>query len=320
MSNESFTDEILSAIIDGEADAATIAAVNDNPSARARLEQMRVAVSGVAAPVAGATPERRSASIAAALAAATPAPEVSSLAAARHTRETQTSRSRNTPRWLAVAAAAVFLIVAIPLLSRFGGSDADTADTATAATDSASLGVDDAIAQAASSGDSADSSDDAIDDSFGEAMEEEAMEEAEGAGETLRDMDDGAMADEPAETEAAAAADEPESENAGDSVDEQAPTTVAPSNIATPLTVVSNLEILEEFITLGTIAPQLTAAEVIAEGVSAVCVDPFAADSQATFDVIILDEFGGPARLVLIVFNEDGSTFALDAEDCAQLR
>ena len=307
MSSEAFTDEMLSAIIDDEADDKTIAAVNADPAARARLQQLRAAVSHVAAPIPVANPERRSASIAAALAAASPTTEVSSLAAARHVRETQPSRSRSAPRWLAVAAAAGFLIVTIPLLARFSGSDADeTATTAAEEVDSASFGINDS---------GADTDTDAASDDAGDSSAD-AMDEVEGPA----DSDDAALldtADQDAVEEAATA--ETDGFEPDAAADEQEATTVAPAETEKIRVVVSNLDILEEFITLGAVAAQLTAEQVIAEGVPAACVEPLADVDTATFDLVVLDDFGGTARLILVIFNQDGSTTALDAEDCAQL-
>lgn len=307
MSSEAFTDEMLSAIIDDEADDKTIAAVNADPAARARLQQLRAAVSHVAAPIPAANPERRSASIAAALAAASPTTEVSSLAAARHVRETQPSRSRSAPRWLAVAAAAGFLIVTIPLLARFSGSDADeTATTAAEEVDSASFGINDS---------GADTDTDAASDDAGDSSAD-AMDEVEGPA----DSDDAVLldtADQDAVEEAATA--ETDGFEPDAAADEQEATTVAPAETEKIRVVVSNLDILEEFITLGAVAAQLTAEQVIAEGVPAACVEPLADVDTATFDLVVLDDFGGTARLILVIFNQDGSTTALDAEDCAQL-
>ena len=70
MSNERFDDEMLSAIIDGEADDATVASVLADDAASQRLEDMRTAVEVVAEEPPPATPQRRQQSIAAALAAA----------------------------------------------------------------------------------------------------------------------------------------------------------------------------------------------------------------------------------------------------------
>ena len=85
-----FDDELLSAVLDGDADPQTVAAVQADPDAAARLRSMRAAAALVATPPPPATPERRAASIAAALAAAQPAPEVSSL-------------SRSLAKWNAMA-------------------------------------------------------------------------------------------------------------------------------------------------------------------------------------------------------------------------
>lgn len=326
MSTEPFTDELLSAIIDGEADAATVASVDADPEASARLAQMRRAVDFVATPVPEATPERRRASIAAAMAAATPAaPEVTSLAAARHERTTTApKRSESRGQWLVLAAAAVALIVAIPLVLQFrGGNDADTASDATTSDGETSFGVDasDDAAEATAdvaeeSGDSDDAMDEAASDDEG-AAEEDAMEE-----EVMEEESTDEAADEADE----AMADEPEDAAADDGAD--LPVSAADRLAEAPI--VSNLEILEQFIsTFGSITPVLTADQVIEVGVAPACVDSLIAEIEETtgepfvddaiFDLAFLGETGDNERLVIIGFLEDGTTIALDAEDCARL-
>ena len=296
MSTERFDDEILSAIIDGEADQELVASVAADSVATARLEQLRAAVSAVQAPIPDATPERRAASIAAAMAAATPAPEVSSLAAARHTRTEQARTRRLNPQWIAVAAAAILLIVAIPLLLR----STDSADFATSADDTS----DDSRSFAA--GDvSTDDAAESADVTQAEAATSATDAVAEEAATIEQDSDDEAMADD------------------GDAADSaaEAPDVAADTNAfrRADAQVANNVEVLEDLISLGSIVPELTAEQVLAEGVAPACVDPLDDDGGATFALAFLDPFGGAARLVLISFNADGTSTTLDAEDCSLL-
>lgn len=317
-----YTDEILSAIIDGEADAETVASVQADPEASARLDQMRRAVELVAEPAPEATPERRSASIAAAMAAATPqTPEVTSLAAARHERATPQSSSPGNRQWLALVAAAVALVVAIPLVLQFREANDDetaTADTAAdtttddASDDSTSL---DAGADASSdgAGESADSmdSDDAMEEA--PAMEEEAMAEGDDAMEQDDSADD-AAADEPAE------ADEPADEPA-----DEDPVPLAAVERLVTAPAANSLENIDQLISVGSIAPQLTVDQLVEVEVSLDCVETLRAElpiellDGPIFDIAFLTEEGVAPRLVVVRFDEDGGTTTLDAEDCAQL-
>ena len=154
MSNERFDDELLSTIIDGEADATTVASVQGNEAANQRLEDMRAAAGIVGEEPAPASAERRRQSIAAALAAAEPAPNVTSLTAEREARRPFPTRTI-----LAVAAALLFFVVAVPLLVglRPGGFDTatDVVDAAGDAAESSPLSADDApaVVEEAVSGD-----------------------------------------------------------------------------------------------------------------------------------------------------------------------
>jgi len=143
MTTNHYDDELLSAIIDGEADAETVASVEADPVASKRLAHMRDGVSLVAKPVPEATPERRSASIAAALAEAAPAPQVTSLTAARHARS---EAKKAVPRraWIAGVAAAVAFLIAIPVAISLGGSSNTEATASDAAADVATSNDDDA--------------------------------------------------------------------------------------------------------------------------------------------------------------------------------
>lgn len=307
MSNEPFTDEILSAIIDGEADPDTVAAVAGDPVAAARLAQLEAVVALVAEPPAVAEPERRSSSIAAAMAAATPAPEVSSLAAARHTRE-QNTRRLDSRRWLGVAAAALALVVAIPLLANLRSESADsiaTAEDRSFATDDADDAVEesaeamaeaDTLTESAGSNDSLDAPQ-AAGDAAGDDEADEAMDEDTSA-------DDGAIEEEVAEESASA-------------------TTTARADLLDQALidapVFSNIEILDEMIALGSVAPVLTLDEVIQLGVSPDCAEPLAFTDEPQFAVAYLDSGDTERRLILISFNEDQTTIARDADDCSEL-
>lgn len=293
MSTEPFTDDILSTIIDGEADPELVASVANDPVATARLERMQAAVELVATPPPDATPQRRAASIAAALAAATPQPDVTSLATARHARSQAPSRKLN-PQWLALAAAMILLVVAIPLLGRAIGTE--SADVASSATDSSnSLGSGDTSDD--STDDSAEDATDTADDVMEEADVSDAPDESPGLPDSAFDGD--VTADD--------AVDDTESEDTG-----------GVGRLATA-PVASNLDIVNDYIALGSLSPILTAEEAIAEGVAPECVDDLGTSDAPMFDVAILDEFGGAPRVVLISFAEDGTSMVFDAEDCALL-
>ncbi len=322
MSTEPFTDEILSAIIDGEADDETVAAVAADPAATARLAQLRNAVELVAAPVPDATPERRSASIAAAMAAATPAsPEVTSLAAARHERTAKApTRTESTRQWFLLAAAAIALVVAIPLaLQLRSGNDADTATDASAdAIDSRSLATDDAAdAGGDSAGDEAASDDGAEEEAMAEdslEMEmadadttfDDAMEDVEQAADAP--ADDAAREDLPSTTQAPAETESP---------------TVSPAAALADATTVNSLESLESLIAIDAITPTLTLEVVIdavvEAGLSPDCAESLEETSPPSFALASLSEGGGETRLLILQFDEDANAITRDAEDCAQL-
>lgn len=320
MSTEPFTDEILSAIIDGEADDETVAAVAADPAATARLAQLRNAVDMVATPVPDATPERRSASIAAAMAAATPAsPEVTSLAAARHERTAKTStKSESTRQWFVLAAAAIALVVAIPLaLQLRSGNDADVAtadDTSADATDSRSLATDDAV------DDTADAASDepASDEGFTtEAMAEDALNLTDGDGESDDAMEE---SEEPADDADSAADDAPATTTAPAEV--EAPT-ISPAAALADATTVNGLEGLESLLAINAITPTLTLDVVIdavvEAGLSPECAESLEETNPPSFALASLSEGGGETRLLILQFDEDANAITLDAEDCAQL-
>lgn len=314
MSTEPFTDEILSAIIDGEADEGTIASVAADAAATARLEQLRTAVRHVATPVPEASPERRRASIAAAMAEATAAPQVASLAAARHERTTQAPwRAPQRGRWLAAVAAAILLVVAVPLLANLRGGD-DAVDTAS-----------DEMSSSLDSGDTAtnDSASD-TDDTADSAADDGAV-----SGETGAD----AMADEGVEGVVGSTADDAmdSADDAEDDTDADEPAFEEPAEDASPVPqqrlasapTVDSVANVNEFISLGAIAPQLTLDQVVDAGVSAECADSLSSDvafDEPVFDIAFLDENGTDSpRLLLIQFNDDETTTTLDAKDCSRL-
>ncbi len=320
MSTEPFTDEILSAIIDGEADETTVAAVAGDPAAAARLAQLRKAVAQVATPVPDATPERRSASIAAAMAAATPAPEVSSLAAARHERTLQQPKaSPQRGRWLAAVAAAIVLVVTIPLLVNFGGSDADETastsfDTGDSSADSASDDTtDDAAEVTAEAADGLESAEsDATDEDASESIDDSATDDV---------MDEEDAMDEPA---AVSADDSPVDTDAPAEQDFNDAAFVANRLLSAPT--VDSVENVQELILVGAITPRFTLEQAVEAGVSPDCGDSLAAElspdaiDSPLFDITFLDEDGASEpQLLLIQFHEDGTTTTLDAEDCVRL-
>lgn len=320
MSTEPFTDEILSAIIDGEADDHTVSAVAADPAATARLVQLRNAVDLVATPVPDATPERRSASIAAAMAAATPAsPEVTSLAAARHERTTKTpARTESTRQWLVLAAAAIALVVAIPLaLQLRSGNDADVAtadDTSADATDSRSLATDDAVDDTADAASDEPASDDGAED---EAFLDQAIADSESD-------DDVAESEEPADAS---------SDDADSAADDAPAPTSAPAEVEVPAvspeaaladsTTVNSLESLESLLAINAITPTLTLDVVIdaivEAGLSPECAESLEETNPPSFALASLSEGGGDTRLLILQFDEDANAMTLDAEDCAQL-
>lgn len=328
MSTEPFTDETLSAIIDGDADAEFVASVAADPVARARLAHLQAAVAIVASPPEPATPERRSASIAAAMAAATPAaPEVTSLAAARHARS-EAGGSKQIAPWFIAAAAAVLLVVAIPLARSFTGAS-DTADTAVAETASdaagdVSLAVDDAM----------DSMDEA-DNISGRGLDsvESAQTSPQAATGSAPDVDmasdDSADAADDVADQQMEAVDEVMADSNGDSEDgsSEEVTSVTGELVDEDgnrlRTAVDSVENLNQLVSLGSLTPTYTAADLEAEGVSPACLEQFDVASKPIDDVVFaLASLGSGIEepvLVLVYFDADGTTVALNAEDCSPL-
>ena len=117
-------DELLSAVLDGEADVEQSAHADACDACRTRLGALRDASVLVATPVPAADPGRRDASIAAALAAADG--DAGTVVPLR--------RRRTIPTWLGAAAAAVVAVGAISLVANRDGDD-DTGSFDTAAED-----------------------------------------------------------------------------------------------------------------------------------------------------------------------------------------
>ena len=117
-------DELISAYLDGEADAAEAARIEGDPQSRARAAELAAVVQAVAEPVEGLTPRERDRLRARAVAAAGPAPVQDISEAAR--------RRRRLVLIPAAAAAGIFA-VALGVMSLRSGLDDDASDTAASA-------------------------------------------------------------------------------------------------------------------------------------------------------------------------------------------
>ena len=320
MTENRFTDELLSAIIDGEASPESVASVEADPDARQRLADMRAAVAHVAEPVPEATPARRAQSIAAAMAAATPAsPEVASLSAQRHKRDE--SQKQGLPKgWLIAAAAAVLLFVlAIPTLFINGDTATSLADADATATQD-----DDVVDEAA----------DVVRDEVGDDVVVDAAD-----GDTIdEDADDGAADEEAAIAPSAEEATEETAEVAADeadAADDSEESNDIESDVATEIEIVTSVEEFEELLAQDVIAPQLASDDILsldgltarttssaeaalATEVNPACLTPGDDVTNPTpYSLIVLDPFAGAASLVVVEFADDGTTRLLDAETCA---
>ena len=120
-------DELLSAVLDGEADVEQSAHADSCDACRARLSALRDASVLVATPVPAADPARRDAAIAAAVAAADE--HGGSVVPLR--------RRRSIPTWLGAAAAVVVAVGAITLLADRGDDDTGSFDAASEGDDGA---------------------------------------------------------------------------------------------------------------------------------------------------------------------------------------
>ena len=126
-------DELISAVLDGEATAADTARVAADPVLSPRLEELRAVRGAVGAPVEPATSAARDHAIAAAM-AAWPSSTTEPAAGTADTTPPPpppADASRRRPRWLvpALAAAAVAAIVGIAVVANRGG-DGTTTSTA----------------------------------------------------------------------------------------------------------------------------------------------------------------------------------------------
>ncbi len=308
-------DELLSAIIDGEASAESIASVEADPERSQRLADMRAAVEVVATPAPEATAERRSASIAAAMAAATPAsPEVASLAAQRHKRE---ENKRAIPAsWIAAAAAVILFVFAIPFLFGTGGeTDSVVADVADAADGSAEVEAFEDEATSESLNIAEEDEEEAMED------EEEVVEEAQEDAAEEEEIVEEEEAAEAAEAAAPAAADDD-----GEAAEGEAFVAVAQS-----------VEELDALIAEGSLAPVLVGddllareapvtrsgdgiGEALATAINPECVANADTSDVIAYDLAVLDPFAGAARLVIIEFTTDQMSRVLDAETCEIIR
>ena len=305
MSNERYDDELLSAIIDGEADEAAVASVL---AASKRLEAMRSAASIVAEEPPPATPQRRRQSIAAALAAAESAPEVTSLTAERAVRRTGPNL-----RAIAIAAAVLVFVLAIPVLVGLRPSSDDVASDVTDAAADTELSAD--VVEEAVDGD---------DDEAMEDDEEEAMEDVAEEAEAMEDEEE-AMEDdeETSETAAPALSDDAGDDAAADDAEESfvLPDRSLAERLATdPAAVPSTNSItgIDDLVQLGSILPIYNIDDLIEAGINPDCVSG-AADVDR-FGVVLLDDGTGPERLIIVEFTDSDTTILLDAEDCAGLR
>ena len=312
MSNERFDDELLSTIIDGEADEATVADAYADPETAQRLDDLQIVIDLIGEEPPAATPQRRQASIAAALAAATPAPEVTSLSAERAARRGGTGRTL-----LTAAAAIVLVLVLIPVVAslRSGGSDtasvSDAADTALGA--DAAGDVADEVEDAVTDDDDQAMEDDSGFDDEEEAMEDEAMEDEE---EAMEDVEDAAPATSGSADESADAeeefADAPEQESASPSLAERL------ADVPPAIPIANSVNGIDDLLALGSILPEYDFDELIDAGVNPQCLADV--DLSAMFGAVFVDVNGAdPARLVIVEFVSDGTTRFLDSEDCALL-
>lgn len=295
MTSERFDDELLSAILDGEADDTQVARVTADPEASVRLEQMRTVATIVGEEPPAASPERRRSSIAAAMAAAEPAdPAVTSLTAARHERAEQVwtpdlsaeQRPRNT-RWLAVAAAIALFVLAVPIIASLRPDPSDvatSADDAAEVTEAASDDADTSTADSAESDDAADAVDDA-------AMEDDAMEE-----------------------EAAADFDAPE---ATSDAEDRPFTRFGEQVRRNQLQEVSSVAAIDELIASGVVTPVFSVEELLDAGVNPQCLEDDTGLFPAEFGAVNVGTGDGDlTNVVLIRFNDDGTTDRFAAQDC----
>lgn len=290
-----FSDEQLSAVLDGLADPETVARVQSSPEASARLEQLRRVSELVATPPPAATAERRASSIAAALAAAeSAAPEgVASLAVAREKAvERKRFTDRLSPQVLAAAAAILLVALITPFLIQNNDDDATVATGADTATDSRTSSLSDsATADAADSG-----SDDGGDGDFTDDPSS-SDDSAEAAMEAAPVNDDGMAAEAAADDAGVGGADD--------------------TDFVELFSTNSALQLLAS-IDDGSVTPDLFLDDPsIQDGtVNSECLVDLAERSEPSLKLARIDNTTG-SQLVVIHFGEDGTNTLFDAEDCS---
>lgn len=134
--NRHSDDELVSAVLDGEATAEEAARVHADPELRRRLEAFRGVAAAVAAPPPNSSVDQREVLLAAALgAAAEPEPEVEGEASGAEVIPLGRSRRMPPTYLIGIAAAAVLLVLlAVPLALRDGGRGSGDTQTAAAPT------------------------------------------------------------------------------------------------------------------------------------------------------------------------------------------
>lgn len=308
-----FDDEVLSAIIDEQPDAPAETDVAADPAAQERLSQLRRVSELVAEDPPPATAARRASSIAAAMLAAESlqsddGPAVASLTAKRETKRASLVR-RIDYRWVGAAAAAILLVVAIPLASRVGPDATDTA-TSTESADSASFGAGDD--GEASASDSADAAEDAVDDGADAAGAAATTAAAIAESDA---MDDEAMFDDSAEEEAM------EEEAALDSGDADDAAQASEDLSIRTATSVSSLLGLDELLEVGAIVPTWTLEEILQSGIDIgpPCIERFETNIEAQFNVVTVGDEPN-VDTVLIYFDPDADIELLDPVECVPYR
>ena len=306
MSNERFSDDLLSAIIDGEADEESVASVTSDPVASQRLADLRTVVEIVGEEPTPASGERRQQSIAAALAAAKPATGVTSLTAEREAR-----RSVPVAKILTIAAAVLLLVLFIPLVANLRSSGSDAVDVAADAAEDAVDAVEDRSLGSVTADDEEAMEDDEGAD--GDAMEDddEAMED---------DEDDGDEAMEDDEDDGDEAMEDDEGDNEGEFVP-ASPPTLAERLSTDPSSVPSanSLDDIDDLVAGVSVFGEYGLDDLRNAGINPQCLVDF--DESVRFSVVQLDtDDSDSQRLVIVAFEGNSITSVFDAEDCVVLR
>lgn len=293
-----FSDEQLSAVLDGLADPELVQRVQASPQASARLEQLRTVSELIGTSPAPATPERRASSIAAALAAAeAAAPEgVSSLAVAREkAAESKRFTDRFSPQVMAAAAAILLVALITPFLISNSGSDTTASDTATGE-----------ISTSLSDAGGADGSDDATDSA---ADSDSSFDGDDSAAES---MDSGS--DDSAAMAEAAPMDEDEAEE--DAV-ENDPTADSSADDEARMFFSNSPVGLLAAIEQGGILPNLFVSDPeIQTTVNPECLVDLTDAAEPALALAEIDN-DGVRQVVVITFEEDGTNTLFDAGDCS---